>query len=131
LSFHLLNLSSSALFSWNLLLEIGLAAGIFSYLFFRRRPGSPLRGGTQRIEIKLSGRLEPAEVHVRAGTPAQLLIHRFEEDPQDELFEIEELNIYEMLPALHTTIIAFQAQRRGKFKMLLGGEREAGLIIVD
>ncbi len=74
--------------------------------------------------------LSPIEIRIESNRPTQLLIHRLDREPDDELFEIEDLDIYELLPALHTTIISFQADKRGKFKMVLAGQREAGVIIV-
>jgi plastocyanin domain-containing protein len=117
---------------WVLLAEI-VAAGVILYLlFFRKKFGyNTEKIGLQRVELHLSGKLTPAEVHVTSGHPAQLLIHRFDKDPPEELFEIEELEIYELLPSLHTTVIAFHPEKRGRFPMILGGERKAGIIVVD
>jgi len=118
---------------WLTLVEILIAAAIFGYLFFRRRPG-PVEGphSVQRIEIKLSGAaLTPAEVRVPLNRPAQLVIHRLDSDPEEELFEVDELQVYALLPALHTTIIPFNPQQRGSFPIVLGGEKEAGKLIVE
>jgi plastocyanin domain-containing protein len=118
--------------TWTLLLEVGVAAAILGFLFLRRRGrDSEQSQDIQRIELKLAGTLLPAEVRVRAGQRAQLLIHRFETEPPEELFEIEEFDIYEFLPAGHTTIIAFDPERRGRFPMVLAGEKAAGVIIVE
>jgi plastocyanin domain-containing protein len=115
-----------------LILEIGLAIALFVYLFWwRKKSSTPETNALQRIEVKLSGTFQPPEIRVLAGRPAQLLIHRFDQDPAEELFEIEALEIYELLPAFHTTIIAFQAEKRGSYPMILGGERKAGLLIVE
>jgi plastocyanin domain-containing protein len=117
---------------WVLLVEIAIAAFILWLLFFRKKfsYGADKRG-LQRIEIRLAGRMAPAEVTVSAGLPAQLLIHRYDKEPEEELFEIEELGIYELLPALYTTVIAFNPEKRGRFPMILGGERKAGTMIVE
>lgn len=118
---------------WLIFVEIVIAAAILGYLFFRRRP--PHSVGTdsvQRIEVKLShATLRPDEVRVQFNRPAQLLIHRFESAPDEELFEIDGLQVYALLPALHTTIIPFNPQRRGSFPMVLGGDRQAGVMIVE
>jgi plastocyanin domain-containing protein len=117
---------------WVLLFEIGLVGGIVWYLYLRkshRKEGD--ESEIQRIEIKLLGELSPSTVHVKAGLRAQLIIHRFETEPTEELFEIEEFDIYELLPAGHTTIIAFDPIRRGTFPMVLAGEKKAGVIIVE
>lgn len=117
---------------WVLLIEIGGAGLILWILFFRSKLGHTVdKTGLQRIEMKLSGVLSPVEVRVAVGRPAQLLIHRFDKEPPEELFEIEELGIYELLPALYTTVIAFNPEKRGKFPMILGGERKAGTMVVE
>jgi hypothetical protein len=118
---------------WLTFVEIVIAAAILGYLFFRRRPGQSEDSHTiQRIEIKLSGAvLTPTQVRVPLNHPAQLVIHRFDRDPDEELFEVDALQVYALLPALHTTIIPFNPQQRGAFPMILGGEREAGKLIVE
>lgn len=117
---------------WVLLVEIFAAGFILWLLFFLKKFGHTAeKQGLQRIQLKLSGGLTPAEVQVEAGRPAQLLIHRFDREPPEELFEIEELEIYELLPALHTTVIAFHTEKRGRFSMILGGKRKAGTIVVE
>lgn len=118
--------------STTLIIEVIAALGLLLYLYFRKKAGKlPETRTIQRIEIKLLGKLTPKEVHVKAGNPAQLLIYRYDSDPVEELFEIEALGIYEILPALHTTIIAFTPERHGRFPMVLGGERKAGVMIVE
>jgi len=118
---------------WLTFIEIMIAAAIFGYLFFRRRPGQVEGSNSvRRIEIKLSGAaLTPTEVSVPWNRPAQLVIHRLDSDPEEELFEVDELQMYALLPARYTTIIPFNPQRRGAFPMILGGEREAGKMIVE
>lgn len=118
---------------WLILVEIVIAAAILAYLFFRRRSADrPGEEGFQRIEVRLSSSaLNPAEVRVRLNHPTQLLIHRFESDPDEELFEIDELQVYALLPAMHTTIIPFNPQQRGRFPIVLGGDRQAGTMIVE
>jgi plastocyanin domain-containing protein len=117
---------------WTIAFLIGIVALIFGYLYFRKKPeldsdDPPL----QQIELKLKGVFSPDQPRIKAGRPVQMLIHRFDLDPADEIFEIGELGIYELLPAAHTTIIPFLPEKRGKFKMILAGEREAGLMIVE
>jgi plastocyanin domain-containing protein len=133
LRFHFIKASSEADSPWLLVIEIALVAAILFYLYFRKRQdSSPERGIPQKIEIKLTdGCLSPAEIHLQLNRPIQLLIHRHDRSPDDELFEIEELGIYELLPALHTTIIFTNPQKSGKFKMVLGAEREAGVVVVE
>ena len=117
---------------WVLLVEIGIAAFILYLIFFRKKFGHLAeKQGLQRVEVKLLNELTPSEVRVLAGKPAQLLVHRFDREPPEELFEIEELGIYELLPALCTTVIAFNPEKRGKFPMILGGERKAGTMVVE
>jgi plastocyanin domain-containing protein len=118
--------------SATLLIEILVALGLLIYFYFRKRAGKlPESRTIQRIEIKLLGTFDPPEVHVRVGKPAQLLILRYDDEPKDELFEIEGVGIYEILPAHYTTIIAFTPERHGTYPMILGGERQAGLMIVE
>jgi plastocyanin domain-containing protein len=117
---------------WVLLIEIAVVGAILWLLFFRRAfSHTAEKQGLHRVELKLSGVLAPAEVHVGLNQPTQLVIHRFDADPQEELFEIEELGIYELLPAFHTTIIAFNPTKRGRFPMVLAGEKKAGMIVVE
>ena len=118
---------------WLIFVEIVIAVAILAYLFFRRRPPpAGDRDSLQKIEVKLSGaEFEPKEVRVQYNRPAQLLIHRYESDPDEELFEIDPLQVYALLPAMHTTIIPFNPQVRGSFPMVLGGERKAGVMIVE
>lgn len=118
---------------WLIFVEIVIAAAILGYLFFRRRP--PQVAGEDsvlRIEVKLfNATLRQDEVRVQFNRPAQLLIHRFDIEPDEELFEIDDLQIYALLPARHTTIIPFNPQQRGSFPMVLGGDRQAGMMIVE
>lgn len=117
---------------YGLIFEILVAASLFIFLFWRRPKKKDADSRELlRIEIKLSGGFQPSEVHLNLGRPTQLVIHRFEAAPEDELFEIEDLDIYELLPAYHTTIIAINPHKRGSFPMILGGEKKAGLIIVE
>jgi hypothetical protein len=117
---------------WVLTVEIVLAAGLLLYFLGRRNwPPKKERHGPERLEVKLRGTFTPQELRTKCGENAQLVIHRLDEQPDDELFEIEELEIYELLPALHVTIISFNPQQRGRFAMILGGEREAGTLIVE
>jgi plastocyanin domain-containing protein len=117
---------------WALLIQVALALALMLYLFGRRKSTFG-RGARriQRIEMKLSGGLQPSEVRLLAGHPAQLVIHRYDREPYDELFEIEELGVYELLPALHTTIIAIHPTQPGRFAIVLGGEKRAGTMIVE
>lgn len=119
---------------WKMVAGIAFVAAIFWFFYFRGRSGSseprePRK--LQQFESKLkNGQLEPAEYEIRVGHPVQWLINRFDTEPDDEIFEIEELELYELLPAGHTTIIAFLPEKKGKYKIILGTEREAGLIRV-
>ncbi len=117
---------------WIVFAEIVIAAAILGYLFLWKKPNEPEQEGVQRIEVKLSGTaLSPDEIRVKFNRPAQLLVHRFEAEPAEELFEIDDLKVYALLPALHTTIIPFNPQERGIFSIVLGGERPAGTVIVE
>jgi hypothetical protein len=117
---------------WSLLLQIAAAGMILMFLFFRKRNNkSDDSSHIQRAEVKLRREFIPTQTRIQANRPTQLLIHRFETEPDDELFEIEELNLYELLPAKHTTIIAFTPEKRGNFAMIIAGEREAGRLIVE
>jgi plastocyanin domain-containing protein len=117
---------------WTIAFLIGVIALIFGYLYFRKKPEvASDEPHLQQIELKLKGVFSPDQPRIKAGRPVQMLIHRFDLDPTDEIFEIGELDIYELLPAAHTTIISFLPEKKGKFKMILAGEREAGLMIVD
>jgi plastocyanin domain-containing protein len=111
-----------------------MVAAIFGYLYFRRRPmverdedGTPI----QQFELKLLDGLTPSEVRVTANKPVRLLVHRYETEPAEEIFEIDELSIYELLPAATTTIISFLPKQRGTFKIILSADREIGRLIVD
>lgn len=115
-----------------LAIEIVLAAGLLLYFFRKRKQRSDVdQVGLQRIEFKLHENFDPREARIKLGAPAQIIIHRFATEPADELFEIEELEIYELLPALHATIIKLTPTKKGKFSMKLGGEREAGVLVVE
>ncbi len=126
-----MKLSSSDI-PWALLVQIALAIALLIYLFGRRKSTfGPEARRLQRVELKLSGgRLTP-EVRLAADHPAQLLIHRLDSEPSDELFEIEELGIYKLLPALHTTIISIQPTKPGRFPIILSGEKQAGILIIE
>ncbi|MBL0063078.1 MAG: cupredoxin domain-containing protein [bacterium] len=119
---------------WKMVAGIAFVAAIFWYFYFRGRSGTseprePRK--LQQFESKLkNGQLEPAEYEIRVDHPVQWLIHRFDTEPDDEIFEIEELELYQLLPAGHTTIIAFLPEKKGKYKIILGTEREAGLVRV-
>jgi plastocyanin domain-containing protein len=117
---------------WTIALLIGVVALIFGYLYFRKKPALDSNNPPlQQIELKLKGVFSPEQTRIKAGHPVQMLIHRFDMDPVDEIFEIDELGIYDLLPAAHTTIVTFLPEKKGKFKMILAGEREAGLMIVE
>ncbi|MBU0507643.1 cupredoxin domain-containing protein [bacterium] len=118
---------------WIILLEILLAAGILIYLFFRRKSGKPgVHDRFGRVEAKLKGgKLDPPELRAPVGRLSQLVIHRYDQEPREELIEIADLEIYELLPALNTTIIRFQPEKRGTFPIVLGAEREIGTLIVE
>jgi|WetSurMetagenome_2_1015567.scaffolds.fasta_scaffold983524_1 hypothetical protein len=118
----------------SLIFEILLAGLIAAYLFLRKRPSTKLdEQSILRVELKLSenGRLTPQEVRIPVGQRAQLVIQRFDREPAEELFEIEALNVYELLPALHATIIVIKPEQRGRFPMVLATEREAGMLVVE
>ncbi len=118
--------------NWVLLAEIIAAGMILIYLFFRKgRFTDPRPDKIQRVEMKLLGELRPSEVTVAAGRTVHLLIHRYDADPAEELFEIEALELYELLPAGHTTVVKFTPTHKGSFPMVLAGEREAGRLIVE
>lgn len=113
-------------------LLIGVVALIFGYLYFRKKPEVdtdelPL----QQVELKLKGIFSPESVRLKHDKPVQMLIHRFDMEPADEIFEVSELELYDLLPAAHTTIITFLPKQKGRFKMILGGEKEAGVMIVE
>ena len=118
----------------SLLVQVILAGLLAAFLFLRKRPSTKSDDqSVLRVELKLSesGKLTPQEVRIPAGRPAQLVIHRLDREPADELFEIEALNVYELLPALHATIIAIKPEQRGRFPIVLAGEREAGMLVVE
>ena len=116
---------------WLIFVEILIAGAILWYLFFRRKPESASEAGVQRVEIKLSGNeLTPSDIRVDYNRSTQLYIHRFDSEPDEELFEIDELKVYALLPARHTTIIPFNPQQRGAFPLVLAANRPAGTIIV-
>jgi hypothetical protein len=133
LRFHFNKASQGVENPWLLVAEIAVVAAIFIFLYFRKRhDSSPERGTVQKTEIKLAhGSLSPSEIRLQLNWRTQLFIHRLDSEPDDELFEIADLAMYELLPALHTTIIFLNPQKRGKFKMILGTEHEAGTIIVE
>ncbi|NUO19657.1 cupredoxin domain-containing protein [bacterium] len=120
---------------WKMVAGIAFIAGIFWFFYFRGRSGRVLpreERKLQQFESKLkNGLLEPAEYEIRVGHPVQWLIHRFDSEPDDEIFEINELSIHELLPGGHTTIIAFLPEKKGRFKIVLGAEREAGLVKIS
>jgi len=111
--------------------EILAALGLLAYFFFRRRKKARDEAGVQIVELRLEGKLNPDEIRVRAGEPVQLRIHRYERAPKEQLFEIEELEIYEILPAMCTTVISFTPTKRGRFPMILAQENKAGEIVVE
>ena len=118
---------------WIILIEILLAGGILIYLFFRKKSA---RGGsdtvTRRVEVRLSeGVLQPKEIHVAFGSPSELIIYRYDKEPKEELFEITDLDIYELLPALNATIIKMNPEKRGTYPVLLGESEQAGVLIVE
>ena len=115
-----------------MLAGVGLLALVFYWFYFRNRlPAATVREERklQQIESKLkSGLLEPAEYEFKVNMPVQWLIHRFDSEPDDEIFEISELEIYELLPAGHTTVLTFLPEKKGKYRVILGTEHEAGVV---
>ena len=117
--------------SWVIFVEIIIAGVIFGFLFFRRKPKGDSDAGVRRVELKLSGAvLTPAVISVSFNHSTQLIVHRFDAEPAEELFEIDDLKVYALLPALHSTIIPFNPQQRGSFPIVLGGDRTAGTLTV-
>ncbi|MBK6764980.1 MAG: cupredoxin domain-containing protein [bacterium] len=113
---------------------VAFVAAVFWYFYFRGRSGHRVpreERKLQQFESKLkNGVLEPVEYDITCNLPVQWLIHRFDTEPDDEILEINELEIYELLPAGHTTVIAFYPEQKGKFKIVLGTERTAGVMRV-
>jgi plastocyanin domain-containing protein len=117
---------------WLILIQVLAAGSILYFLFFRKGRSDKSQNATfQRIELKLMRDFTPNELALQQHHPVELLIHRYDSEPQDELFEIEELGLYELLPARHTTIIRFTPEKRGRFPLVLAGEREAGWVVVE
>ncbi len=120
---------------WKMAAGIAFVGGVFWFFYFRNRSGSSgprEERKLQQLETKLkNGQLEPAEYDIRRGHPVQWLINRYDVEPDDEIFEINELEIYELLPAGHTTVIAFLPEKKGKFKIVLGTDREVGVVRVS
>jgi hypothetical protein len=117
---------------YGLITEIIMAAALALFLFGRRsrkKTADPRQ--LLRIELKLSTTLQPSEIRIPVDQPAQLIIHRYEADPAEELFEIEALDIYELLPALHSTVISINPLKRGKFPIVIAGEKAVGTLIVE
>lgn len=119
---------------WKMAAGVAFVAAVFWYFYFRGRTGQSVpreERKLQQLESKLkNGVLEPAEYEIRSHIPVQWLIHRYDTEPDDEIFEIHELEIYELLPAGHTTVLAFYPEKKGKFKIVLSAEREAGVMKV-
>lgn len=112
---------------------LAFVAAVFWFFYFRGRSSRAAREPRklQQFESKLrNGVLEPSEYEFKVNQPVQWLIHRFDTEPDDEIFEIPELGLYELLPAGHTTVLAFLPERTGKFSVILGTEREAGVVRV-
>ena len=118
--------------SYGLILQIVLALGLLGYFIFRKKSQSEAENKEiRRIEIKLNEELKPAEIRLKFDQETELIIHRSQLSPEEEYFEIEELDIYEILPGGHITIIPIKPKKRGIFPIVLGGERPAGTIIVE
>lgn len=113
--------------------QIALAAVLLIYFYFRRKSRvSGQRDRSGRVEAKvIGGKLEPAELHVPVGELSQLVISRYDREPREELFEIEEFALYELLPAVNATIMKIQPTKRGNFPIVLSGERQVGTITVE
>jgi hypothetical protein len=89
--------------SWVIFVEIIIAGVIFGFLFFRRKPKGDSDAGVRRVELKLSGAvLTPAVISVSFNHSTQLIVHRFDAEPAEELFEIDDLKVYALLPAFHS-----------------------------
>ncbi len=118
--------------NWVLLAEIVAAGIILIYLFFRKgKKGVSYPGSFRRIDIKLHGSLQPREICIGSGETVHLYIHRYDAEPSEELFEIDALELYELLPAGHTTIIKVASERRGRFPIVLGAEKEVGVLVIQ
>lgn len=114
-------------------IQIALAAALLIYFYFRRKSRvSGQRDRSGRVEAKvIGGKLEPAELRVPMSEPSHLVISRYDREPREELFEIEEFGLYELLPAVNATIMKIQPRRRGTFPIILAGERQVGTITVE
>ncbi|MFZ5432248.1 MAG: cupredoxin domain-containing protein [Calditrichota bacterium] len=118
---------------WILLIEVAAVMGLLIFLFFRKkRKDSDQTGASNRFDLRLSGgELTPKEVVLQVNQPVQLVIARYDSEPREELFEIQELEIYELLPALNATIIKINPTQRGTFPMVIGAEKTVGTMIVQ
>ncbi|MDD5088725.1 MAG: cupredoxin domain-containing protein [bacterium] len=113
--------------------QIALVAVLLIYFYFRRKNrGSGQRDRRGRVEAKvIGGKLEPAELRIPRGELSLLVISRLDREPREELFEIEEFELYELLPALNATIMKVQPRKRGTFPIVLAGERQVGTVTVE
>lgn len=88
-----------------------------------------LRG--QEITIRVEGGYDPAEVHVRAGTPVRLIFDRRETSSCSEELVLPDFQIRRFLPPHQKTVVEFTPPKPGVYEMSCGMGMLHGKVVVE
>jgi len=103
------------------------------YFLLARRSAAtaiPASAG-QEITIKVEGGYDPAEVHVRAGTPVRLTFDRRETASCSEEVVLPDFQIRRFLPAHQKTVVEFTPTKPGVYEMSCGMGMLHGKVVVE
>ncbi len=119
---------------WLVLLGgLAVIAWVNWYFLFARRSAAVAAqsGAGQEITIRVEGGYDPAEIHVRKGTPVRLIFDRREESSCSEEIVIPDFQIRRFLPAFQKTAVEFTPAETGVHEMSCGMGMLHGKVIVE
>lgn len=89
------------------------------------------RAPGQVRRIRINGNYEPAEVHVRAGTPTRLIFRREETAPCSERVVFPDFGISAMLPPFEDVAVDLPASEPGEHEFTCQMQMLHGTLVVD
>jgi len=107
----------------------GLALTLTTRGAFARRRRIPAPEQVRRIRI--NGSYQPAEVHVRAGTPTRLIFCREETAPCSERVVFPDFGISVMLPPFEDVAVDLPASEPGEHDFTCQMQMLHGTLVVD
>lgn len=87
--------------------------------------------GMQEITVRVSGGYDPANVHVKRGTPVRLIFDRQETSSCSEEVVIPDFGIRKFLPAHKQTSVEFTPEEAGSYEFTCGMGMLRGRLTVE